>query len=377
MSLQFILGNSGSGKSTYLYEQVLEEARRHPDKNYLILVPEQFTMSTQRELVRLQKAHAIMNVDVLSFARLAYRVFDELGQENLMVLEETGKNLVLRKIAEEKKADLKVLGSNMNKMGYIGEVKSLISELSQYNITPDVLQEFLSCAQISESLRRKLEDILTLYSGFRKFLEGRFITSEEILTLLCEVAEESAMIRDSVIVFDEFTGFTPIQNRLLAKLLTVAEKLMVSVTMDYREDFYHCRGDHELFAMSKKTVKSLISMADELHVQVEEPVVLKKGWRYEQSKVSQESELFFMEQNLFRPWSKKWQGKTEDIQLSLHRNPKEELFYVANEIAALVRNENYRYEDIAVVTGDVNLYANYVSEVFLPYEIPFFVDLSL
>ena len=318
-----------------------------------------------------------MNIDVLSFQRLAYRVFDEMGIVNLQILEETGKNLVLRKIAEEKKADLKVLGSNMNKMGYIGEVKSLISELSQYNITPDVLQEFLSCAQISESLRRKLEDILTLYSGFRKFLEGRFITSEEILTLLCEVAEESAMIRDSVIVFDEFTGFTPIQNRLLAKLLTVAEKLMVSVTMDYREDFYHCRGDHELFAMSKKTVKSLISMADELHVQVEEPVVLKKGWRYEQSKVSQESELFFMEQNLFRPWSKKWQGKTEDIQLSLHRNPKEELFYVANEIAALVRNENYRYEDIAVVTGDVNLYANYVSEVFLPYEIPFFVDLSL
>ena len=90
---------------TYLYQQVLEEAGKHPDKNYLVLVPEQFTMSTQRELVRLQKAHAIMNVDVLSFARLAYRVFDELGQENLMVLEETGKNLVIRKIAEEKKKD--------------------------------------------------------------------------------------------------------------------------------------------------------------------------------------------------------------------------------------------------------------------------------
>ena len=159
MSLQFVFGNSGSGKSTYLYERVLEEAGRNPDKNYLILVPEQFTMSTQRELVRLQSAHAIMNVDVLSFARLAYRVFDELGQENLMVLEDTGKNLVLRRIAEEKKAELKVLGGNMNKMGYVGEVKSLISELSQYNITPDVLQEFLSCAKISETLRMKLEDI--------------------------------------------------------------------------------------------------------------------------------------------------------------------------------------------------------------------------
>ena len=380
MSLQFVFGNSGSGKSTYLYEQVLEEAGRNPDKNYLILVPEQFTMSTQRELVRLQSAHAIMNVDVLSFARLAYRVFDELGQENLMVLEETGKNLVLRKIAEEKKAELKVLGGNMNKMGYVGEVKSLISELSQYNITPDVLQEFLSCADISETLRMKLQDVLALYQGFRSFLEGKFITSEEILTLLCEVAEESAIIRDSVIVFDEFTGFTPVQNRLVAKLLTVAERLMVSVTMDYREDFYHSRGNHELFAMSKKTVQTLLAMADELHVQVEEAIVLKQGWRYvgageqKQSGQAQKSALYFMEQNLFRPWSKKWQGETDEIQMSLHRNPKEELMYVANEIASLVRKEKHHYADIAVVTGDVNLYANYVQEAFEQYTIPFFVD---
>lgn len=370
MSLQFVFGNSGSGKSTYLYKSVLEEAEKNTDKNYLVLVPEQFTMSTQRELVRLQKTHAIMNVDVLSFARLAYRVFDELGKENLMVLEETGKNLVLRRIAEERKAELKILGSNMNKMGYISEVKSLISELSQYNITPDRLQEFLSCGKISETLRRKLQDIWTLYEGFRKFLEGKFITSEEILTFLCDVAEESAILRDSVIVFDEFTGFTPIQNQLLAKLLTVSEKITVSVTMDYREDFYHSRGNHELFAMSKKTVKSLLDMADRLHIPIEEPVVLEPGWRYKET----EEALDFMEQNLFRSSGKRWQKETDAVLLSLHRNPKEELFYVANKIALLVRRSGYQYKDIAVVTGDVNLYANYVPESFQKYEIPFFID---
>ena len=171
MSLQFIFGNSGSGKSTYLYQRVLEEAKQHPKTNYLILVPEQFTMQTQRELVRLQQAHAIMNVDVLSFARLAYRVFDELGKENLIVLEETGKNLVLRKVAEEHRDRLKILGSNMNKMGYIGEVKSLISELAQYNVTPDTLEEFLENANISETLRIKLQDVLLLYREFKKYLE--------------------------------------------------------------------------------------------------------------------------------------------------------------------------------------------------------------
>ena len=139
MSLQFVFGNSGSGKSDYLYQSILEEAEREPEKNFLLLVPEQFTMQTQRELVCRQPNHAIMNVDVLSFVRLAYRVFDDLGMQDLVILEETGKNLVLRKVAELKKKELSVFGGNLNKMGYIGEIKSLISEMAQYNITPEDL----------------------------------------------------------------------------------------------------------------------------------------------------------------------------------------------------------------------------------------------
>lgn len=369
MSLQFIFGNSGSGKSTYLYQKVLDEAKQNPDKNYLILVPEQFTMQTQRELVRLQEAHAIMNVDVLSFARLAYRVFDEIGKENLMVLEETGKNLVLRKVAEEQKEHLRILGGNMNKMGYVGEVKSLISEFAQYNVTPAELEMFLKQEALSETLRIKLGDVLVLYRGFRNFLEGKFITSEEILSLLYDLADESAMLRNSVIVFDEFTGFTPVQNKLMERLLQVAEKLTVSVTIDIREDFYQCRGVHELFAMSKKTIKTLLTMAEKLHAEIEEPVVLKGGIRYKHAE-----ELYFMEQNLFRAKSFTWNKKTDVIKMSVHKNPKEELRFVANQIAGLVRKEGYRYKDIAVVTGDVNLYANYVPELFGEYEIPFFID---
>lgn len=371
MSLQFIFGNSGSGKSNYLYEWVLKQAAENPKQNYLVLVPEQFTMQTQRELVRLQKAHAIMNVDVLSFARLAYRVFDELGKQDLVVLEETGKNLVLRKIAEEKKASLKVLGGNMNKMGYIGEVKSLISELAQYNIEPQDLEAFLQNDKINETLRLKLQDILVMYQGFREYLEGRFVTSEEVLSLLCDVAGESAILKNSVVVFDEFTGFTPIQNKLIKRLMTLSEQLVFSITMDIREDFYHCRGQQELFAMSKKTVELLLKMAEETSIPVSDPVILEGA---EEKRYRNAKELFFMEQNLFRPAFKKWDKKAEALRLAALRNPREELFFAAKEIVRLVREEGFCYKDIAVVTGDVNLYASYVPEIFEQYEIPFFID---
>ena len=90
MSLQFVLGSSGSGKTEYIYRQIVEQAGKHPKQNFLVIVPEQFTMSTQQKLVELAPNHAIMNIDVLSFKRLAYRVFDEMGRYDIRVLEETG-----------------------------------------------------------------------------------------------------------------------------------------------------------------------------------------------------------------------------------------------------------------------------------------------
>lgn len=393
MSLQFIFGNSGSGKSDFLYDSVLKQAKENKEQQFLIIVPEQFTMQTQRELVERQKQHAIMNVDVLSFARLAYRVFDDLGKQNVVVLEETGKNLVLRKVAEQKKAELKVLGANMNKMGYVGEVKSLISELMQYNVRPDALAEFLEKEPLGEGLRLKMQDVLTMYQGFTEYLKGRYITAEEVLELLYDVAEESELLRNSVIVLDEFTGFTPIQNRLMEKLLVLAKKVSVSVTMDVREDFYQCRGVHELFAMSKKTVASLLKVAELCKVPVEEPIVLPTG---EKRRYAGAPDLYFMEQNLFRPGAGSYRYKvsekamrsnenhekltdsqleeTPDIRITSLKNPREELKFAACEIVRLTREQGYRYRDIAVVTGDVQQYGNYVPEIFEQYHIPYFID---
>ena len=215
MKLQLVLGNSGSGKTEYMYQKIVEEEANHPKKNYLVIVPEQFTMQTQRKLVDLSLNGAIMNIDVLSFKRLAYRVFDELGIRDMNILEETGKNLVLRKIAQEKEDKLTVLRPNMSRMGYISEVKSLLSELVQYNISAEQLRTYAKSERLSPVLAAKLNDVVTMYEGFEAFMKERYITAEELLHVLRNVADQSEILKDSVRVFDEFTGFTPIQNQLL------------------------------------------------------------------------------------------------------------------------------------------------------------------
>lgn len=439
MALQFILGNSGSGKTEYIYRKTADEASVNPRKNYLVIVPEQFTMQTQRKLVDVSPNKAIMNIDVLSFQRLAYRVFDELGICDLEILEETGKNLVLRKVAQEQEENLGVFRSNMKHMGYISEIKSLISEMMQYNITPEMLADCVEKGKFSAVLNSKLKDVEIMYREFLNYLrnpnkdnqiktsqqkssniqyekknkdeigndkqtninieettlykerkaneiEGsknnssqqtqelpltRTITADEILQVLSNVAEHSSILKDAVLIFDEFTGFTPIQVLLLEKLMKVCADMKVTLTIDEKENFYESRGMQELFDMPKKTIRTLMKLAEKTQTKVEKPIVVAMS---EKSRFANAPSLAFMEQNLFRTTYKRKLGAVNEIQMFSLKNPKEEMIWVARKINTLVRKEGYRYREIAVVTGDVESYANYVRGIFGKYEIPYFID---
>lgn len=371
MALQLILGNSGSGKTEYLFGHIVEEASKNPFKNYLVIVPEQFTLQTQKKLVELSSNKAIMNIDILSFKRLAYRIFDELGLTTVKVLDETGKNLVLRKVANEVEDQLSVLKSNMNRIGYINELKSLLSEFVQYNITPEELRDYVSSGKLSSSLAAKLSDVAVMYDGYNAFMKERYTTSEELLNVLKDVIEESAILKDSIIAFDGFTGFTPIQNQLLYKLFQVADDILVSLTIDGKEDFFHSKGMQELFDMPKKCIETLYKIAQDTKIEVKEPIVFNDSSkvRYKNS-----ADLAFLEKNLFRRTYQRSLTPPEDVSIYSMQNPSEEIIRVARRINALVQKEGYRYSELAVVTGDVPTYGNYVENVFRQYHIPYYLD---
>ncbi len=375
MSLQFIVGNSGSGKSTYLYQQIIEESIADPDKNYLVIVPEQFTMQTQKEFVRLHPNHAIMNIDILSFERLAYRVFDELGTDTLTVLEETGKNLLLRRIAQDKSDELTVLKGNMKKKGYISEMKSLISELSQYHIGPEEFQMMQETRGMSETFRCKAADILVMYQGFLDEISGKYITTEALLELLVQVVAQSGLVKDAVMVFDGFTGFTPIQNQLMRCLFTLAQEIRVTVTCDVGEPLFGAYREEELFAMSKKMVRSLSDMAKDTGTALLAPVMMS---REEPRRFVKGGCLEHLEQNLFRShYHVYWKDPVEAedaIELYSLADPRRELEFVAADICKNIRKSGYRYGDFAVVCANLEEYRFLAPRIFDTYGISCFVD---
>ena len=371
MSLQFIFGPSGSGKSHYLYNYIIEESQKYSRQNYIVLVPEQFTMQTQKDLVTKHPDRGIMNIDVLSFGRLAYRVFEETGGGNLPVLDDEGKNLILRKIAGDYEEQLQVLKGNIKKPGYISEVKSVISEFAQYDVGEEELERVIETAGEQSTLYYKLRDIQVLYRGFTEYLKKKYITKEEILDVLAREIPGSELLKDSTVVLDGFTGFTPVQNRILQELLVRCKKVIVTVTIDEREDPYAYKHPYQLFALSKHMVTALVKLTEERNVQIEEPVCLygKIPYRFKENDA-----LAFLERNLFRYGQNVYEKQTDTISLHMAANPREEAYAAAGSVRALVREEGYRYRDIGVIVSNMDVYGDYLEEAFAAYDIPIFMD---
>lgn len=373
MALQFIFGASGAGKSHYIYHKIIRESMENPGKQYLVLVPEQFTMQTQNNLVSMHPRKGLMNLDVLSFERLAFRVLEEVGAVRQELLEETGKSMVLRKVAQEKKKDLKILGAKMDKQGYVSQMKSMVSELRQYEITADDLEKILESLEGRPELYYKLQDIQTLYKGFFEYLEGNFITQEEVLDALGSVVEQSRKIKGSIVVLDGYTGFTPIQMQLLEKLLTVCEQVYVTVTIAEQEDPYKLGSPHQLFALSKRTVHALCKLAEEKMVSWSQYRIPEKGGEY-RGRFVHNPALQFLEKNIFRYEKKSYPGEQNAVFVRESLNPGSEMEETVALIRRMVRKEGYRYGDFAVITGDMSVYAPAASRAFDKYRIPCFID---
>lgn len=391
-------------------------------------------MQTQKDLVMAHPRGGIMNIDVLSFQRLAHRIFEEVGADQRSVLTETGKNLMLRKVAIKEQEKLKVLGSRMNRPGYVSEVKSVLSELMQYEVSDFELQEMERRTENRPLLNAKLEDLQVLYRAFLSYRRDRFLKPEEIYDVLCQVAGESALLKNSVLAFDGFAGFTPSQLRVLEELLVYCPKVYLTVTLDARESAFGRLQEHDLFAPSRRLVQAVSEAArsaarrtagngskkgrielaggekaknserENLPESIEgvtasndvkeretqkyavseddsangqddtmflSPVILGK---LSLPRFKKGGALFHLEQNLFRSRRQIYGGIPGEISMHISKNPAAEVHFAARTISYLVREKDLRYRDIAVITGDLSSYNNYVKHIFPQYEIPAFVD---
>ena len=343
MSLKFWLGGAASDKSDKLTQYVLKEAAKNPSVQFLVVVPEQICLKTQKEYVFKSENHGILNIDILPFTRLAHRITDEVGDSraNVTTLDDMGKSLLLEHIAGIHKDELTVLGENIGKLGYIEKVKSAVSEFMQYGISVEKAYEL---ADKSDKLGRgllasKLKDIAFLYDQFTKTIKDRYTTVEETLDRTADIVHNSDTIKNSVIVFDGFTGFTPVQIKLIGRLMEYAKDIHVALILDESEEV----KEHELFTLSRRTINQLEKMADDRQIRIEDP--------YKSYGEREITHVIFSEQN-----------------------PEEEIETVCRNINNLIRTKGYRYKDIAIISGDIEIYRRAFERILGSHNFPYFID---
>lgn len=378
MSVTFIIGPSGSGKSQFVYDSACKKAVNRSD-SIKIMVPEQYTLETEKQIISKSRTGGLININVVSFNRLAYKGLNKIGGGNIPVIDEEVKNIFIRKIINEGKCALKIYNNSALKRGVTDELKSVISELLQYGIDSEKLKE--ASVKISDKkLSDKLSDISYIYDKFKESVtDNKSMTLEELIPGFTKRLSESDYMDDSIVYLDGYTGFTPAQYDLLRVIIKKAREVYITVTANEFESLRNAMSadsgnmSHnnigDLFFMSNDIICYVTDIAKENEVEINEPVFLENPVRYDERK-----DLVFLEKNILKNNGERFYGKAENIRILETNTVDEELKYVAGEIYDLTRNKGLRYRDIAVVAGDINGIAPSVKKIMRDNNIPIFID---
>lgn len=370
MTLKFLMGASGHGKTYRLYQDIIKLAMENPQRKYILIVPEQSSLQAEKDIVRMHPNHGVFNIEVLTFGRMAYRIFDELGVDIGETIDDTGKNLIIRKLLSEVQDSLKIIKA-YRKQGFVNEVKSMISEFKQYGIKPDMLEAIIKDNSFSDRMKDKLRDILTIYRQFEASIENKYTTVEERPEAMLSIMSRSHYFDDAFVAFDDYTGFTPIQYKIIEQILTVANEVVMTVTIPENEPNKNVISYGELFSMSKTILQRMGQMADRLHITTES---YSFATDYDRYRFAKTPELAFLEDNLFRYNGKIYDKEAPGVVLCRNDSVIDEIQNAASYILKYVREENLRFRDISVITGDIGSYKDELIRIFSECKIPFFID---
>lgn len=370
MSVKFILGTSSEARSMEIYKEAIELSN-DPKNKILIITPEQFTLETQKGIIENHPRHGILNIDVVSFNRLAYKVLGRVGGHNIPIIRETGKGMIIRKVLKELEKRLSFFSGKSKKKGFVSEMKSIVSELEQYDISPEKLENVADGFYERKDIRMesKIRDIALIYSAYKSEMKSRFITQEELLDVLNKRLMETDFLRGYNIFFDGFTGFTPIQYKLVETMMGQAKMLGFSIIYDGEETrSSEARPDSgNLFFMSDDMMNKLIDLAGKNGFKAEKKLI-------DSMEETDRSPLKHLKNNIFRPGATLYDGEVESITITENADAKEELSVIMNKIYHLTREKGYRYRDIAIVTEDLKTYGEMAVKIMEQNSYPVFLD---
>ena len=354
MKLNLVYGRSGCGKSTFIFEDIKAKIGT---KKIFIIVPEQCNLSTEKKLFENVEQKALIDVEVLTLSRMAYRVSNEIGGE-INHLSKAGKDMLIFDLLSKEKGTLNFLGKSEKN---IDIVNRLFTEFKKHGI---LVQDLKNVSIEDKYTSLKLKDVELLYEKYEERICNNFIDENDALTILANNLPNTNMFKNSYIYIDEFLGFTKQEYNVFKELSKQADEITVGVATDNLE--LNTVKEKDIFYFNKKFANKLIEIARQNQYEIKE-IYLEEIQRFKNN------ELKFLEQSLCLSKGK-YNEKNQYIKLFLANNPYTELEYVAQNIHNLVKNCGYRFNEIGIIAEEIEKYSEDAKAVCNKYEIPLFID---
>ena len=375
MAVQFILGRSGTGKTSYCIKAIVNALLERADEQGLILlVPEQATYQSERAILADKRIAGYNRLNVLSFDRLQFLLSGK--NTTRPALTRIGQQMIVHRILRDNSSKLKMFGSSSALPGLGRQMAQTITELHQYAKTPDDIDRLLEKLQKDERNNLallKFSDIGLIFKEYLKSIEGKFTNPDIQLAQTCRAVAEACFAKGAKLWVDGFAGFTTSELVILAELLKVVADAQIALCLDpSKMDLANPDSAKldpvGLFSPTERTYTALVEIVKKCKLQLAEPVILSTPVRF-----SLCPQLAHIERNMSELEPAKIPA-ADNIRIISAPNARAEVQFVARQILQLVREKDFRYRDIAVIASDIDHYQHYIKASFDDYCIPFFID---
>ncbi|MFQ6035463.1 MAG: PD-(D/E)XK nuclease family protein [Sedimentisphaerales bacterium] len=375
MAVQFILGRSGTGKTSYCIKSIVNALLELPcNQPLLFLVPEQATYQAERAILADKRIVGYSRLNVLSFDRLQFLL---LGKNTARpALSRIGQQMIIHRILRDNISKLKIFNLSANWPGLGRQMAQTIIELHQYAKTPEDIDQLLG--ELGKDERNnlatlKFADIGLIFKEYLSFIEGKFLDPDIQLNQACRAVASANWARGAKLWIDGFASFTASELAILAELLKVAADVQISLCLD-PSDIDLTNPDAQkvdpvgLFNPTQHTYTALIELIKKCKLPLAEPIILEQAVRFSAS-----GQLAHVERNIFESQASKM-ASADNIHIVSAPNARAEVQFVAKQVLQLVKEKDYRYRDIAVIASNIDCYEHYIRAYFDDYDIPFFID---
>lgn len=358
--LQFILGKSGTGKTTCIYEKISELVKNGNDK-IIMLVPDMSTFETEKALLNLLGAHLSKNIKVFGFTRICRYVFDKTLCPTKNVID-SGTRGVIMNIAIEQLTDKLKLLKTKNTKSLTDTMLQTLSDCKKNSVSTKNMYEVSKNVK-NETLKSKLYETALILDTYDAILSQSYVDPLDDLTRLYNILCENNIFDGYCVFIDSFSGFSAQQLKVLRLIISQSSKTFVALTLDPESD-----GREDVFATSNATYKTLKKIAKADFIDIKAPLKLTENKKFSNN------ELDLLEKSVFRNDYVSSDENPENIILYSASDRYEECEFVARRIKQLVIEENMLYSNISVICHDTQPYKGIINAVFEKYEIPYFMD---